>query len=154
MANMEHYKASIKFDISYEPPQKFFFRQREFHILSQPISKFISTYTHVRCWEGLNRTISGEEIGVISNVLRATASCRRNLAFSTTFTRNQSIFTKYREPPNGFQFSEKVSYWVCCHPRTIQYYFDMAYYLTVLVIILLSLLRSFIVLFFLLVRKV
>ena len=149
---MEHYKASIKFDISYEPPQKFFFRQREFHILSQPISKFISTYTHVRCWEGL----TGQYLGKRSVwfQLRATASCRRNLAFSTTFTRNQSIFTKYREPPNGFQFSEKVSYWVCCHPRTIQYYFDMAYHLTVLVIILLSLLRSFIVLFFLLVRKV
>lgn len=41
------------------------------------------------------------------NLLRAAASCRRNLAFSTTFTRNQSIFTKYRELPNGFLFNEK-----------------------------------------------
>ncbi|XP_066030330.1 uncharacterized protein [Pocillopora verrucosa] len=41
------------------------------------------------------------------NLLRAAASCRRNLAFSKTFTRNQSIFTKYRELPNSFLFNEK-----------------------------------------------
>ena len=51
--------------------------------------------------------------------LRAAALCRRNLAVSSTFTRNQSIFTKYRELPNGFLFNEKVTYLICCSPRTI-----------------------------------
>ncbi|KAL9960194.1 hypothetical protein ACROYT_G033613 [Oculina patagonica] len=39
--------------------------------------------------------------------LRAASLCRRNLAVSSTFARSQSIFTKYREPPNGFLFNEK-----------------------------------------------
>ena len=44
-----------------------------------------------------------------SVVLRAAALCRRNVAVSLSFARNMSIFTRYREPPNGFLFNEKVS---------------------------------------------
>ncbi|KAJ7326065.1 hypothetical protein OS493_028323 [Desmophyllum pertusum] len=39
--------------------------------------------------------------------LRAASLCRRNLVVSSSFARKQSIFTKYREPPNGFLFNEK-----------------------------------------------
>ena len=42
------------------------------------------------------------------SILRAASVCRRNLVVSPTFSRRQSIFTKYREPPNGFLFNEKV----------------------------------------------
>lgn len=58
---MEPYKASVKFDISYEPPRHFL-RQRESHILSEPVSNLFSIYTRMRCWEDLSRTASWEEI--------------------------------------------------------------------------------------------
>ena len=57
---MEPYKASVKFDISYEPPRHFLC-QRDSHILSEPV-KFIFIYTRMRCWEDLSRTASWEEI--------------------------------------------------------------------------------------------
>lgn len=34
--------------------------------------------------------------------------CRGNAAKKLGFTREMSIFTRYREPPNGFLFNEKV----------------------------------------------
>ena len=92
---------------------------------------YFHLYTHAMLGRSQPDCILGRDLGdfkmAARNLLRAAASCRRNLAFSTTFTRNQSIFTKYREPPNGFLFNEKVSYRICCHPSTIQYYFNMAF---------------------------
>ena len=43
------------------------------------------------------------------SIFRAVSLCRRNIAFSAGSSRTQSIFTKYREPPNGFLFNEKVN---------------------------------------------
>ena len=42
---MEPYKASVKFDISYEPPRHFL-RQRESHILSEPVSNYLFSSIH------------------------------------------------------------------------------------------------------------
>ena len=46
------------------------------------------------------------------SVLRAVSLCRRNVALSSSSARALSIFTKYREPPNGFLFNEKVTYFI------------------------------------------
>ena len=88
-------------------PRNFFFVGGSFTFFLNP---YQNLFPLTRTCDARKVLTGQPEIGVISNVLRATASCRRNLAFSTTFTRNQNIFTKYREPPKGFQFSEKVSY--------------------------------------------
>ena len=74
---------------------------------------YFHLYTHAVLGRSQPDCILGRDLGdfkmAARNLLRAAASYRRNLAFSTTFTRNQSIFTKYRELPNGFLFNEKVS---------------------------------------------
>ena len=49
--------------------------------------------------------------------LRAASICRRNLAVSFPLARRQSIFTRYREPPNGFLFNEKVTCFVIAFDR-------------------------------------
>ncbi|XP_073228333.1 uncharacterized protein [Porites lutea] len=41
------------------------------------------------------------------SIFRAVSLCRRNIVFIAGSSRAQSIFTKYREPPNGFLFNEK-----------------------------------------------
>ena len=50
--------------------------------------------------------------------LRAASLCRRNLAVSSPLARRQSIFTRYREPPNGFLFNEKVTCFVVAFDRS------------------------------------
>ena len=42
-------------------------------------------------------------------VQRVACLCRRNANEKLGFNRKMSIFTRYREPPNGFLFNEKVS---------------------------------------------
>ena len=51
----------------------------------------------------------GFKMAARSVILRAASLCRRNVAVSSSFARRMSIFTRYREPPNGFLFNEKVS---------------------------------------------
>ena len=41
-------------------------------------------------------------------VRRFVCLCRQNATKESGFTRKMSIFTRYREPPNGFLFNEKV----------------------------------------------
>ena len=50
--------------------------------------------------------------------LRAASLCRRNLAVSPSLVRRQSIFTRHREPPNGFLFNEKVTCFVVVFDRS------------------------------------
>lgn len=52
----------------------------------------------------------GFKMAARSVVLRVASLCRRNVALSSSYARKMSIFTRYREPPNGFLFNEKV-----CH---------------------------------------
>ena len=56
-------------------------------------------------------SLNGCARSLISQVSRRTAVrgffARRSLPV-VTITRNDGIFTKYREPPNGFLFNEKV----------------------------------------------
>ena len=44
------------------------------------------------------------------SVFRVASLCRRNVAVISSIPRRMSIFTRYREPPNGFLFNEKVTY--------------------------------------------
>ena len=64
----------------------------------------------VACWEVAASWEGTRDFKMAArSIFRAVPLCRRNIAFIAGSSRTQSIFTKYREPPNGFLFNEKVN---------------------------------------------